>query len=180
MMSLDREIAIVEAILFLESEPVEARKIARISGLSKEVVMEALLQLQDKLGKPDSGLELSEAAGGYSLVPRKELWEHLKENYGRKSDDKLSKAAMETLSIIAYSQPLTRAEIESIRGVASAPMIKLLMDKGFIKEVGKKDAPGKPSQFGTTREFLQMFGLSSIADLPKLDDTEREKFELES
>ncbi len=180
MMSLDREIAIVEAILFLENEPVEARKIARISGLSKEVVMEALLQLQDKLGKPDSGLELSEAAGGYSLVPRKELWEHLKENYGRKSDDKLSKAAMETLSIIAYSQPLTRAEIESIRGVASAPMIKLLMDKGFIKEVGKKDAPGKPSQFGTTREFLQMFGLSSIADLPKLDDTEREKFELES
>ena len=179
-MSLDREIAIVEAILFLENEPVEARKIARISGLSKEVVMEALLQLQDKLGKPDSGLELSEAAGGYSLVPRKELWEHLKENYGRKSDDKLSKAAMETLSIIAYSQPLTRAEIESIRGVASAPMIKLLMDKGFIKEVGKKDAPGKPSQFGTTREFLQMFGLSSIADLPKLDDTEREKFELES
>lgn len=180
MMSLEREMALVEAILFLENEPVEARKIARIAGLSKEAVMEVLLQLQEKLAKADSGLELSEAAGGYSLVPKKDLWEHLRDNYGRKSDEKLSKAAMETLSIIAYSQPLTRAEIESIRGVASAPMLKLLLDRGLVKEVGKKDAPGKPSQFGTTREFLQMFGLSSLADLPKLDDSEREKFELES
>lgn len=179
-MSLDKEMALVQAILFLENEPVEAKKIARIAGLSKEIIVETLLQLQDRLAQADSGLELSESGGGYSLVPKKDLWEHLREHYGKKSDEKLSKAAMETLSIIAYSQPLTRAEIESIRGVASAPMIKLLLDKGLIKEVGKKDVLGKPSQFGTTREFLQFFGLGSLAELPKLDDSEREKFELES
>ena len=179
-MSLDKEMALVQAILFLENEPVEAKKIARIAGLSREIILETLLQLQDRLSLTDSGLELSESGGGYSLVPKKDLWENLREHYGKKSDEKLSKAAMDTLSIIAYSQPLTRAEIESIRGVASAPMIKLLLDKGMIKEVGKKDVLGKPSQFGTTREFLQQFGLESLAQLPKLDESEREKFELEA
>lgn len=85
---------------------------------------------------------------------------------------------METLSIIAYSQPVTRAEIEAIRGVSADNMIRLLIEKDLIKEVGKKDVPGKPAMFGTTKEFLKIFRLNSIADLPKLDETERERFEL--
>ena len=85
---------------------------------------------------------------------------------------------METLSIIAYSQPVTRAEIEAIRGVSADNMIRLLIEKELIKEVGKKDVPGKPAMFGTTKEFLKIFRLNSIADLPKLDETERERFEL--
>ena len=86
---------------------------------------------------------------------------------------------METLSIIAYSQPITRAEIEAIRGVSADNMIRFLMEKEFIKEVGKKAAPGRPVQFGTTKDFLKFFRLNSIADLPKLDELERERFELE-
>lgn len=85
---------------------------------------------------------------------------------------------METLSIIAYSQPITRGEIESLRGVSADNMIRQLLERNLIKEVGRKDAPGRPSQFGTTREFLQHFGLESIADLPKLDEIEQERFSL--
>jgi segregation and condensation protein B len=85
---------------------------------------------------------------------------------------------METLSIIAYSQPVTRSEIEDIRGVQADSMIRLLLERNLIREMGKKDVPGKPSQYGTTREFLMLFHLESIADLPKLDENEADRFEL--
>ena len=85
---------------------------------------------------------------------------------------------METLSIIAYSQPITRAEIEQIRGVSADNMIRMLIERNLIKETGRKDVPGKPVQFGTTKEFLKFFRLNSIADLPQLEKTEVERFEL--
>ena len=105
-------------------------------------------------------------------------WNFLKEKYGKKNEGKLSKSAMETLSIIAYSQPITRAEIEAIRGVSADNMVRLLMERNLIRETGKKDVPGKPIQYGTTKDFLKFFRLNSIADLPKLDETESERFEL--
>jgi segregation and condensation protein B len=86
---------------------------------------------------------------------------------------------METLSIIAYSQPVTRSEIEAIRGVSADNMIRLLLEKELIREAGKKDVPGKPAQYGTTKEFLKLFRLNSIADLPKLSESELDRFELE-
>jgi len=86
---------------------------------------------------------------------------------------------METLSIVAYSQPITRAEIESIRGVSSDNMIRLLVSRNLVQEVGRKDAPGRPVQYGTTQDFLKVFRLSSIADLPKLDELDTERFELD-
>jgi Predicted transcriptional regulator containing the HTH domain len=89
---------------------------------------------------------------------------------------KLSRAAMETLAIIAYSQPITRAEIEAIRGVNVDAMIRLLVAKNLITELGKRDAPGKPMQYGTTNEFLKYFKLDSIEDLPKLDEIENARF----
>ena len=116
--------------------------------------------------------------GGWALIPKKEIWNVLKERYGNKNEGKLSRSAMETLSIIAYSQPVTRAEIESIRGVSADNMIRLLMERNLIKEVDKKDIPGKPSLYVTTKEFLKFFRLNSIADLPKLDEAEEERFEL--
>jgi segregation and condensation protein B len=85
---------------------------------------------------------------------------------------------METLSIIAYSQPITRGEIESIRGVSSDSMIRTLSERDLITEVGKKDAPGRPTQYGTTRTFLRTFGLSTIAELPRLDEVDQARFEL--
>ena len=123
-------------------------------------------------------MELLHISGGWMICPKKDLWESLKDRYGKKTEGRLSRAAMETLSIIAYSQPITRAEIEAIRGASPDNMIRLLMDRDLIKEVGKKDVPGKPVQFGTTKEFLRLFRLNSIADLPKLDEPESGRFEL--
>lgn len=176
---LDDEAALVEAILFLEGEPVDVPAIVRISALSRDVVDAALERLREKYAGESSGLEIIEIGGGLSLSVKKRLWEALRERYGKRNENRLSRAAMETLSIIAYSQPITRAEVEAIRGVSADNMIRLLLEKQFIKEVGKKDAPGKPVQYGTTKEFLEAFRLGSIADLPKLDDAERERFELD-
>ncbi|MFQ3619912.1 MAG: SMC-Scp complex subunit ScpB [Spirochaetales bacterium] len=175
---LDRECALIEAILFLESEPLDEKTLCRLTGLSKEIVHRAIEILKPKYGTEEHGIELIELGGGYLFSPKKEYWEVLKDRYGKKQEGKLSRAAMETLSIIAYSQPITRAEIENLRGVSADGMIKLLLSKNLIREVGKKDAPGKPVQYGTTKEFLKLFGLKSIADLPKLDEKEKERFEL--
>lgn len=174
-----QDAAVIEAVLFLETEPLDESGIARIAGLSRESVEAGLAALAGRYAAPESGLELSRIGGGVIIAPKKEYWEALKERYGKKNETRLSRAAMETLSIIAYSQPITRSEIEAIRGVQADTMIRLLAEKELIREVGKKDAPGKPVQFGTTQEFLKLFRLESIADLPKLDERERERFEIQ-
>lgn len=166
---LKKEAAILEAIIYLENEPVEISVLSRISKLSKDVVVEVLKQMQEHYAADEEhGIDLVELGGGYLFMPKKDLWNNLKGRYGKKNEDKLSKSAMETLSIIAYSQPITKAELENIRGVSCSGMLKLLLSKELIRIVGKKDAPGRPAQYGTTKEFLQLFQLSSIADLPKI------------
>ena len=177
-MEFEKESALIEAILFLESEPVTEKSLSAISELSEEVVRKSLEVLKEKYKSDASGIEHEMITGGWALIPKKEIWNVLKERYGNKNEGKLSRSAMETLSIIAYSQPVTRAEIESIRGVSADNMIRLLMERNLIKEVDKKDIPGKPSLYGTTKEFLKFFRLNSIADLPKLDEAEEERFEL--
>jgi segregation and condensation protein B len=178
-MELSKEAALVEAVLLLENDPVELRKLASITGLSHEQTLEAVSQLRTALEADGHGLEIVEIGGGLAFAPRKDLWEPLRERYGKSAENRLSKAALETLAIVAYSQPITRAEIESIRGVSADGMIKLLLSRSFIREVGKKDILGKPVQYGTTREFLKAFRLNTISDLPKLDGLERERFEQE-
>lgn len=177
-MTLDWETALLEAVLFLESEPQTTENLAKITKLSKSVVEECLARLKERYGAAGSGIELSVMLGGLILVPKKECFDFVKERYGRKSEGRLSRAAIETLSIIAYSQPITRAEIESIRHVNVDNMVRLLLDRKLIKEVGKKNIPGKPNLYGTTKEFLEFFHLQSIADLPRLDEKESERFEL--
>ena len=179
MESLEKEAALIEAILYLEPEPVEEGSLARISGLSKEAVVRALGALEDRLAGGPSGVELSRIGGGIALAPKKEYWETLRERYGKKNESRLSRAAMETLSIIAYRQPVTRSEIKGIRGPDPDTMIRFLLERNLIRELGRKDVPGKPVQYGTTREFLNLFRLESIADLPKLNERESVRFELE-
>jgi segregation and condensation protein B len=176
-METEQSAALVEAVLFLESEPVDAATLGRITGLSRAQVLEAIEELRSLYAANSHGLEIVEVGGGYAFSAKSRLWEALKPHYGKRNEGKLSRAALETLSIIAYSQPATRQEIESIRGVAADGMIRLLLSKNLIKEVGKKEAPGRPVQYGTTKEFLKIFRLASIADLPKLDELDREKFE---
>jgi segregation and condensation protein B len=177
-LSLDKETALLEAVLFLENEPVNLTYLSRVTGLEKGVLKSVVDKLSEKFAEDHRGITITEIDGGYLLVPKEELSEILKANYGQKNEEKLSRAALETLSIIAYSQPLTRSEIENIRGVAVDGMMRLLLKKKLIKEVGKKDVPGKPILYGTTRDFLRLFRLKSIADLPKLDDVEADRFEL--
>lgn len=176
---METEAALIEAILYLETDPMDYLALARISGLSREAVEAAVALLEKKYTGTDAGVEISHIGGGVMLSPKKEYWDVLKERYGRKSENRFSRAAMETLSIIAYRQPITRSEIEAIRGVQADTMIRILLEKSLVREVGKKDVPGKPAQYGTTREFLRFFRLESIADLPKLNENEAARFELE-
>jgi len=175
---MEKETALIEAILLLETDPAAEELLMRVSGFSRDVVDAVLERLRERYAAEGFGMELVQISGGWALSPKRELWESLKDRYGKKNDSRLSRAAMETLSIIAYSQPITRGEIEAIRGVSADNMIRLLVERNLIKEVGKKDIPGKPIQFGTTKEFLKFFRLNSISDLPKLDETESERFEL--
>jgi segregation and condensation protein B len=177
--NLQKETALIETILYMESEPLEEAALSRISGLAKEAVKDALDKLGERYALADSGLELSRIGGGVMISPKREYWESLKDRYGKKNEGKISRAAMETLSIIAYAQPITKAEIKGYRGVTPDNMLHLLLEKGWIREVGKKDVPGKPVQYGTTKEFLKQFRLSSIADLPKLNAVDFDRFELD-
>ena len=170
--------ALIEAVLFLDSEPLDIKFLSKISGLSDEETRKAIDSLKEKYAASGSGIEISQLGEGYMLSPKEKYWDVLKDRYGRRNDNKLSKAALETLSIIAYSQPVTKAEIENIRGVQADGMMKVLSSRNLIKAVGKKDIPGKPLQYGTTKDFLKYFKISSIANLPKLDELSKEKFEV--
>lgn len=177
-MDFSKETALCETILFLESEPLTVKVLSNKAQLSEEVVEKCLEKLKEKYNAEDSGIELSMITGGWCITPKKEYWEVLKEFYGSKRDGRLSKSAMETLAIIAYSQPITRAEVEQLRGVGVDNMIRLLIERNLIKEVGKKEVPGRPTLFGTTKEFLKLFHLNSISELPKLDEDDEKRFEL--
>ena len=176
--NIEKESALVEAILYMEGEPIDEGGIERISGLPKETVTAALDNIKERYASSDCGLELSRMGGGIVITVKREHWDNLKERYGKKNEGKISRAAMETLAIVAYSQPVTRAEIEKIRGVSADNMIRLLLEKGLVREAGKKDIPGRPVMYGTTKEFLKIFNLTSIAELPKLGEADIEKFEL--
>lgn len=179
-MKLENEAALIESILLLESDPIDSKTISKIVDLPEDAVTLVLKELIEHYHDSYHGMEIIQLGDAFQFVPKKELWEQLKHRYGKRNDNKLSRAAIETLSIIAYSQPITRGEIDAIRGVSSDGMIRLLLSRDLIQEVGKKDAPGRPTQFGTTRTFLKLFHLSSIADLPKLDELERQRFELDN
>jgi segregation and condensation protein B len=176
---MEKETALIEVILYLNTDPKEENALVQISGLSRDAVKQALVKLEERYAREESGVELVRIGGGVMISPKKEYWDSVKEWYGKKNESKLSRAALETLSIIAYSQPITRSEIESIRGVQADIMIRLLCEKKLIQPLGKKDVPGKPVQYGTTRDFLKLFRLESIADLPKLSESETDRFELD-
>ena len=177
-MQLQTEIALLEAILFLETDPIHLDNLVKIMKLSSDQIKALFLQLEDLYKEENRGIELIRLGNSYQLLPKQKFWAQLKDRYGKKNVQRLSKAAMETLSIIAYSQPITRSEVEGIRGISSDSMIRLLMNRELIQDVGRKDAVGKPLQYGTTLHFLKLFHLSSIADLPKLDEVEQSRFEL--
>lgn len=175
---LEQQSRLVEGILVVEAEPQSTERLARLTGIPTGAVRAAVAEVQRRFADSIHGVQVLEVAGGYTLVPKPELWPWLRPHYGRLARGNLSRAALETLAIVAYSQPITRSEIESIRGVSADGMIRLLGERNLIREVGRMDAPGRPIQYGTSGEFLRVFGLTSIADLPKLAEADRAKFKL--
>jgi segregation and condensation protein B len=168
----DRELRpILEALLFVSPEPVSLTRLCDVlEGVERARVTACLDELRDEYRRADHGVALVEVAGGYHLATVPEAAPWVRKLSAVKAPPRLSKPALETLAIVAYKQPLTRPEIESIRGVDVAGVVKTLMDRRLVKIVGRKDVPGRPMMFGTTKEFLHAFGLKDLSDLPTLRD----------
>lgn len=155
----------IEAMLFVTDEPVSAISLAEMLECDVAAVDAALREIQQKREEEESGIQLREVADGWRLFTHP-AYHDLIEKYVLSWDTrKLSAAAMETLAIIAYTQPVTRVGVASIRGVNSDSSINSLVEKGLVKEVGQADTPGNPTLYGTTRVFLEKFGLRSVADM---------------
>jgi segregation and condensation protein B len=156
----------LQALLFVAAEPVTAAELAEAAGANVKVVEAALLELETLLVQ--SGLRLQRHAGRVQLTTAPELANEVERFLGLEARSHLSHSALETLAIVAYNQPATRPQIDSVRGVNSETMLKSLLAKGLIHEMGRSDGPGRPILYATTPDFLQHLGLSSIADLPPL------------
>jgi segregation and condensation protein B len=162
---------IVEAILFVSGEPLSVDRLQGVvEGVSRAELMSALRALQADHAVEGCGLQVVEVAGGFQIATRPDCAPWIKRLEKAKAGAKLSRSAMETLAIVAYKQPLVRAEIEQIRGVDTAGVLKTLLDRRLIRIVGRKDIPGRPIMYGTTKQFLQAFGLKDLASLPALRD----------
>lgn len=172
---VDREtLQLVEALLFLENGPVNISQISKITGKKKDSIKIAIDELLRRLKSSESVLTIIQnEKGDYQLTITSELYEKLGKYYDTRRKIHLSPQAMETLAIIAYKQPITKSEIERIRGVGVGHTLRLLLEYGLIKVVGRKDVPGKPVLYTTTEKFLQFFGLLSLKDLPSLSEYEQ-------
>ena len=162
----------IEAILFVAAEPVPASQLATALDVSASVVERGLNELDDSLST--RGLRLQRHGGRVQLTTAPEFAELIERFLGLESTSRLSRAALETLAIVAYQQPVTRPQIDSIRGVNSDSMIKSLLNKGLVLESGRADGPGRPILYSTSPEFLQHFGLNSILEMPPLAKPEEE------
>ena len=161
--------AILEAVLFVSPEPVPVARLMSIVGtVSKAEVVQALKVLTHDLDQDGRGIQLVQIAGGYRLVTKQEYGPWLKRMDKAKAAQKLSRSALESLAIIAYKQPLVRAEIEEIRGVETSGVLRTLLERKMVRIVGRKDVPGRPIMYGTTKFFLEHFGLQDLSQLPPL------------
>jgi len=161
---------IIEALIFASPEPVTMKTLVRLlDSEPKEEILQALDELKQDYNRP-GGLQIVEVAGGYQIVTRPELHEWVRRLFHERTTQKLSVAALETLAVVAYKQPVTGPEIAEIRGVGISGVISTLMERKLIKIVGRKQVVGRPFLYGTTREFLERFGLNDLSDLPKVED----------
>jgi len=161
--------AILEAVLFVSPEPLPVARLMSIVGtVSKAEVLEVLKLLTHDLAQDGRGIQLVQVAGGYRLVTKQEYGPWLKRMEKAKTAQKLSRSALESLAIIAYKQPLVRSEIEEIRGVETSGVLRTLLERKLVRIVGRKDVPGRPIMYGTTKFFLEHFGLQDLSQLPPL------------
>jgi segregation and condensation protein B len=164
--------AIAEAIIFVSDEPITSKSLGDIIGENKETIQAAVEELQKEYEERGGGLQIREIAGGWQIATRTEYHEEVRKFLKTRPSAKLSLAALETLAVIAYRQPVTVPEILEIRGVQSASAIKTLLEKRLIVTKGHKETVGRPMMYGTSKDFLIQFGLKDLSDLPSIEDFE--------
>jgi segregation and condensation protein B len=162
--------SVIEAVLFASDEPLTDARLASIVETSTKQVRQHIKNLNDKYQANNNAFRIEQIAGGYQMLTLSPYNHWLKKLFRVRSDNKLSPAAMETLAIIAYKQPVMRADIEAIRGVAVGEVIRSLSYKGLVKIVGRAEVLGRPMLYGTTKKFLAVFGLNTLKDLPKVQE----------
>lgn len=167
-MEIEKIKAIIEAILFAAGRQVNIKELMISLELPKDDLENVIVSMQEDYKNQNKGIEIIKIDDSYQLCTKKELYEYIYPILDKRSKPNLSNAALETLAIIAYNSRITRAEIESIRGVSSDACIYKLLEYGLIQEAGKADLPGRPMTYITTNEFLKMFGYVSLNDLPEL------------
>ena len=159
----------LEAILFLADEPIGASTLAQILERGRREIEDTLVQMQGRYGERLSGIVLRNVGGGWRLMTHPEAAPYVQQFVLSSRHTRLTRASLETLAVVAYKQPVTRHQVSSIRGVDSDGVLRALVDRGLIQEVGRDEGPGRPVLFGTTVEFLERLGMPSLADLPSLD-----------
>lgn len=158
--------SVIEAVLFASGEPVAAETLSEIVGVDKKTLGLLINRMADSYSKDERGIQIREIDRAYQLCSKPEHFEYVKKMFEPRQKQTLSQAALEALAIVAYNQPITKAELERIRGVNSDSAVNSLIERGLIKEAGRMDAPGKPILYETTEEFLRAFGYRSLSELP--------------
>lgn len=169
---MDEMVAIIEALIFVSEEPLNVKALADVLKEDRGWIEVALEELAREFNARNGGLYLREVAGGWQFATRPEHHEHVRAFLKSRPSAKLSLAALETLAVIAYKQPITVPEILEIRGVQSSSAIKTLLDKRLIIAKGRKETVGRPMMYGTSKEFLLQFGLKDLTELPNVEDFE--------
>ena len=165
--------SVVEAVLFASDEPLTAERLANIVESRVKQIRQHIKSLNEKYQANKNTFRIEQVAGGYQMMTLSPYNHWLKKLLRARSDSKLSPAALETLAIIAYKQPVIRADIEAIRGVTVGEIIRGLMYKGLVKIVGRAEVLGRPMLYGTTKKFLEIFGLNTLKDLPKVEELKK-------
>lgn len=179
-MELQQLEAQLEAILFTLGEAVEVERLAEALGHDTDTIRKVLRSMMDRYDKESSGIQLIELNGSFQMCTKATMYESIIKITHVPKKHVLSEVLLETLSIVAYKQPITRIEIEAIRGVSCEHALNRLVEYRLIEEVGRMDAPGRPILFGTTEEFLRNFGLVSLSDLPEIKPEQMEGFKQEA
>ena len=180
MNEMQRMESAIEAILFVSGDGVSIDKFAETFELSKSKMQKILNSFTDKYNYASGGLKILHYGDFYQLSTNPDLYDYLNKFAGIKKTNTLSRAALEVLSIIVYNQPVTRSTIDKIRGVDSFGPLKKLLDKEIVEEQGRLEAPGLPILYGTTSEFLKLFGLKNLEDVPDLDTMQMSMFDTDS
>ncbi len=180
MRGMEQKEAIIEAVLFTMGESVPLEKLADVLELGPDETKSIITQMMQCYEHESRGIQIMELDGSYQMCTKKQMYEYLIRIASQPKKQVLTDVLLETLSIIAYKQPVTKMEIEKIRGVSSGHAVSKLVEYNLVCEIGRLDAPGRPLLFGTTEEFLRSFGVSSIDELPQPEPEQVEEFRHEA